>query len=84
MLIGLLPEKIRLQIWNTKDKLCSQARYERLRAIRLSQELSEDEMECGEHLFQVVIKMIKLFTPIQQKKRFSREALRFPLLTSVK
>uniref|UniRef100_A0A3Q0QPC7 DUF4550 domain-containing protein n=1 Tax=Amphilophus citrinellus TaxID=61819 RepID=A0A3Q0QPC7_AMPCI len=35
VLIGLLPEKIRLQIWNTKDKLCSQARYERLRAIRL-------------------------------------------------
>ncbi|XP_030585189.1 uncharacterized protein cfap92 [Archocentrus centrarchus] len=47
VLIGLLPEKIRLQIWNTKDKLCSQARYERLRAIRLSQELSEHETECG-------------------------------------
>ncbi|XP_013764689.1 uncharacterized protein cfap92 [Pundamilia nyererei] len=47
VLISLLPHKIRLQIWNTKDKLCSQARYERVRAFKLSQELSEDETECG-------------------------------------
>uniref|UniRef100_A0A3B4FD13 DUF4550 domain-containing protein n=1 Tax=Pundamilia nyererei TaxID=303518 RepID=A0A3B4FD13_9CICH len=60
VLISLLPHKIRLQIWNTKDKLCSQARYERVRAFKLSQELSEDETECGEHPFPIFLKMIKI------------------------
>ncbi|KAI4794997.1 hypothetical protein KUCAC02_031706 [Chaenocephalus aceratus] len=33
-LISLLPHKIQLQVWNSKDKLCSLARYERLKAFR--------------------------------------------------
>uniref|UniRef100_A0A3P9BHM1 KIAA1257 ortholog n=1 Tax=Maylandia zebra TaxID=106582 RepID=A0A3P9BHM1_9CICH len=53
VLISLLPHKIRLQIWNTKDKLCSQARYERVRAFKLSQELSEDET-CSSGVFEII------------------------------
>ncbi|XP_058487178.1 uncharacterized protein FLJ43738, partial [Solea solea] len=42
MLIGLLRHKIELQIWTSKDKLSSQARHERLKACRLSQDQPED------------------------------------------
>ncbi|XP_051270848.1 uncharacterized protein cfap92 [Dicentrarchus labrax] len=48
MLIGLLPHKIKLQIWNSKEKLSSQARYERLKALRLPQaELEDATHMCG-------------------------------------
>ncbi|XP_029287755.1 uncharacterized protein FLJ43738 isoform X2 [Cottoperca gobio] len=49
MLISLLPHMIKLQIWNSKDKLSSQARYERLKAFRLTQDQPEDatDMCCG-------------------------------------
>ncbi|XP_050930565.1 uncharacterized protein cfap92 [Lates calcarifer] len=48
MLISLLPHKIKLKIWNSKDKLSSQARYERLKAFRLPQDQPEDTTEmCG-------------------------------------
>ncbi|XP_071349872.1 uncharacterized protein cfap92 isoform X1 [Trachinotus anak] len=42
MLISLLPHKISLKIWNSKDKLSSQARYERLKAFRMPQDMPED------------------------------------------
>ncbi|XP_035858268.1 uncharacterized protein cfap92 isoform X2 [Sander lucioperca] len=42
LLISLLSHKITLQIWNSKDKLCSQARYERLKAFRFTQDQAED------------------------------------------
>uniref|UniRef100_A0A3Q3N5H2 Si:dkey-57n24.6 n=1 Tax=Mastacembelus armatus TaxID=205130 RepID=A0A3Q3N5H2_9TELE len=52
MLINLLPHKIKLQIWNSKDKLSSQARYERLTTFRLPQDQPEDTIHmCGEHWF---------------------------------
>ncbi|XP_026162172.1 uncharacterized protein cfap92 [Mastacembelus armatus] len=48
MLINLLPHKIKLQIWNSKDKLSSQARYERLTTFRLPQDQPEDTIHmCG-------------------------------------
>nr|XP_020444289.1 uncharacterized protein KIAA1257 homolog [Monopterus albus]XP_020444290.1 uncharacterized protein KIAA1257 homolog [Monopterus albus]XP_020444291.1 uncharacterized protein KIAA1257 homolog [Monopterus albus]XP_020444292.1 uncharacterized protein KIAA1257 homolog [Monopterus albus] len=48
MLIRLLPHKIKLQIWNSKEKLCSQARYERLKAFRLPLDQPEDATDmCG-------------------------------------
>ncbi|KAK1901024.1 hypothetical protein KUDE01_003996 [Dissostichus eleginoides] len=47
-LISLLPHKIQLQIWNSKDKLCSLARYERLKAFRWTQDQPDDAPEmCG-------------------------------------
>lgn len=42
MLVGLLSHKIKVQIWNSKDKMSSQARYERLRVVRVSQDQPED------------------------------------------
>eukprot|EP00064_Thunnus_orientalis_P003708 superscaffoldBa00000314_g3719 len=49
MVISLLSHKIRLQIWNSKDKLSSQARYERLKVFRPPQEHAEDATDmCGE------------------------------------
>lgn len=53
MLISLLSHKIRFQIWNSKDKLSSQARYERLKVFRLPQDQAEVADMCGEHQFQV-------------------------------
>ncbi|XP_044026837.1 uncharacterized protein cfap92 isoform X2 [Siniperca chuatsi] len=48
MLISLLPHKIKLLIWNSKDKLSSQARYERLRVFRQPQDQPEDATDmCG-------------------------------------
>ncbi|XP_067444492.1 uncharacterized protein cfap92 [Thunnus thynnus] len=48
MVISLLSHKIRLQIWNSKDKLSSQARYERLKVFRPPQEHAEDATDmCG-------------------------------------
>ncbi|XP_034724363.1 uncharacterized protein cfap92 isoform X2 [Etheostoma cragini] len=48
LLINLLPHKIKIQIWNSKDKLCSQARYERLKAFRLTQDQANDAVDtCG-------------------------------------
>ncbi|KAM7402728.1 hypothetical protein PAMP_017942 [Pampus punctatissimus] len=48
MLISLLSHKISLQIWNSKDKLHSQARYERLKVFRLPQDHAEDATDaCG-------------------------------------
>lgn len=53
ILISLLPHKIKLQIWNSKDKLCSQARYERLKVFRMPQDQCEDATDmCGEPDFQ--------------------------------
>ncbi|KAK9528490.1 hypothetical protein VZT92_012644 [Zoarces viviparus] len=46
LLIGLLPHKITLQIWNSKDKLSHQACYERLKAFRLTRDQPEDA-SCG-------------------------------------
>lgn len=58
MLISLLPHKIKLQIWNSKDKLSSQARYERLKAFRLPQDQPEDAPDiCGQ--FQLAPKWLK-------------------------
>lgn len=49
LLISLHSHKIKLQIWNSKDKLCSQARYERLKVFRIQQDQSEDATDiCGE------------------------------------
>ncbi|XP_045931131.1 uncharacterized protein cfap92 isoform X1 [Micropterus dolomieu] len=49
MLISLLSHKIKLLIWNTKDKLSSQARYERLKVFRLPQDQPEDAPDmCGD------------------------------------
>ncbi|KAF3855711.1 hypothetical protein F7725_016434 [Dissostichus mawsoni] len=45
-LISLLPHKIQLQIWNSKDKLCSLARYERLKAFRWTQDQPDDAPRC--------------------------------------
>ncbi|XP_068171925.1 uncharacterized protein FLJ43738 [Antennarius striatus] len=52
MLISRLPqEKIKLQICNSKDKLSSLARYERLKAFRAPQDQPEDPADtCGETL----------------------------------
>ncbi|CAJ1051855.1 uncharacterized protein cfap92 isoform X2 [Xyrichtys novacula] len=49
MLTSLLSHKIKLQIWNSKDKLFSQARYDRLKALRLPQDPPEDSTDmCSE------------------------------------
>uniref|UniRef100_A0A673APW1 DUF4550 domain-containing protein n=1 Tax=Sphaeramia orbicularis TaxID=375764 RepID=A0A673APW1_9TELE len=50
VVISLLSHKIRLQIWNSKDKLFSQAQIERLKTLRLSQDQIEDTDVCGEHV----------------------------------
>ncbi|XP_056260000.1 uncharacterized protein FLJ43738 [Seriola aureovittata] len=51
MLISLLPHKIKLEICNSKDKLCSQARYERLKAFKLPQDLPDDTTDmCDKNL----------------------------------
>ncbi|XP_029990132.1 uncharacterized protein cfap92 [Sphaeramia orbicularis] len=47
VVISLLSHKIRLQIWNSKDKLFSQAQIERLKTLRLSQDQIEDTDVCG-------------------------------------
>uniref|UniRef100_A0A3B4U580 Si:dkey-57n24.6 n=1 Tax=Seriola dumerili TaxID=41447 RepID=A0A3B4U580_SERDU len=50
-LISLLPHKIKLEICNSKDKLCSQARYERLKAFKLPQDLPDDTTDmCDKNL----------------------------------
>ncbi|XP_031731227.1 uncharacterized protein cfap92 [Anarrhichthys ocellatus] len=46
LLISLLPHKITLQIWNSKDKLSRRAFYERLKAFRLTRDQPEDAT-CG-------------------------------------
>ncbi|XP_028432734.1 uncharacterized protein cfap92 [Perca flavescens] len=59
LLISLLPHKITLQIWNSKDKLCSQARYERLKAFRLTQDQTEDATDmCGD--IKTMVKKLRL------------------------
>ncbi|XP_029005897.1 uncharacterized protein cfap92 [Betta splendens] len=45
-LMSLRHQKIRLQIWNSRDRLCSQARYERLRVFRTA----PDQAEAASHV----------------------------------
>ncbi|XP_037639450.1 uncharacterized protein cfap92 [Sebastes umbrosus] len=48
LLISLLPHKMELQFWNSKDKLSRQARNERLKVLRLTQDQPEDATDtCG-------------------------------------
>ncbi|KAL6111414.1 cfap92 [Pungitius sinensis] len=48
LLISLLPHTITLQIWNSTEKLSNQARYERMKAFRLTQDQPEDDTDtCG-------------------------------------
>ncbi|KAK2862636.1 hypothetical protein Q5P01_002169 [Channa striata] len=49
MLVCLLPHKIKLKMWNSKDKLSSKARYERLKVFRMQQDqLDEATDMCGD------------------------------------
>ena len=58
MLISLLPNyKIKLQVWNSKEKLSSQARYDRLKTFRLPQDQFEGATDmCGEYQFKLASK----------------------------
>ncbi|KAL3059284.1 hypothetical protein OYC64_011245 [Pagothenia borchgrevinki] len=59
-LISLLPHKIQLQIWNSKDKLCSLARYERLKAFRWTQDQPDDVPEmCGGGGIKVLVNKLR-------------------------
>lgn len=40
--IDLVSHKISVHIWNNKDRLCSQARLERVKVLKVDQDLSED------------------------------------------
>ncbi|XP_047438262.1 uncharacterized protein cfap92 [Mugil cephalus] len=71
-LISLLPRKIRLQIWNSKDKLSSQAGYERLKALRLPQDQSENAADvCGE-----IKTMVNKLRSMREKKSNASKAYR--------
>ncbi|XP_026200384.1 uncharacterized protein cfap92 isoform X3 [Anabas testudineus] len=66
LLISLHSHKIKLQIWNSKDKLCSQARYERLKVFRIPQDQSEDATDiCGG-----IKSMVKKLRRLSEKKSF--------------
>ncbi|KAK5873097.1 hypothetical protein PBY51_013741 [Eleginops maclovinus] len=57
-LIGLLPHKIQLQIWNSKDSLCSLARYERLKPFRWTHDQPDDATDvCGGGIKEMVHKL---------------------------
>lgn len=57
-MISLIPNyKIKLQVWSSKEKLSSQARYERLKTLRMPQDQLEGVTDmCGEYQFKLVSK----------------------------
>lgn len=60
-MISLLHSKIRLQIWNSKDKLSSLARFERLKAFRVPLAQPEDAADAGgENRFNLIRDLIVL------------------------
>nr|XP_046236258.1 uncharacterized protein cfap92 isoform X2 [Scatophagus argus]XP_046236267.1 uncharacterized protein cfap92 isoform X2 [Scatophagus argus]XP_046236274.1 uncharacterized protein cfap92 isoform X2 [Scatophagus argus] len=71
MLISLLPhKKIKLQIWNSKDKLSNLARYDRLKTFRLPQDQPEDATDmCGS----VEAMISKLRTLCERKSNTSQK-----------
>ncbi|XP_075995967.1 uncharacterized protein cfap92 [Genypterus blacodes] len=49
MIISLLSQKIKIQIWNTKNKISSRAWTNRFVAFRFAHAQVEDSAECGKH-----------------------------------
>lgn len=49
MIIRLLSQRIKIQIWNTKNKISSRAWTNRCVACRFAHAQVEDSVECGEH-----------------------------------
>ncbi|XP_067360300.1 uncharacterized protein FLJ43738 [Channa argus] len=67
MLANLLSNKIKLQMWNSKDKLCNQARYERLKVFRMPQDQPDDAIDTSGDIKTMVNKLRCLC----QKKSFT-------------
>ncbi|XP_034549083.1 uncharacterized protein cfap92 isoform X2 [Notolabrus celidotus] len=79
MLIGLLSHKIKLQVWNSKDKLSSQARYDRLKALRLPHDPPEDSTDMCGGTKSILNKVRSLW---QKKSNMSKKIKRDPLFSS--
>lgn len=73
MIISLLSQKIKLQVWNSRSKISSRAWANRFASFRLANVQAEGATECGEYQI-IVIFLMRFIAFVINQMFFQRES----------